>query len=163
MSSLMFGYFVTYETSEFISFKSCEILCFSAYAFLCSLGTDRVTRWGGLAPWDPEPLRASPCWTRLHAVWVGGAEEEGWASLPSRHPEELLLHFKPTCDCGLGTTPQHTHLTARWVALGSLCLLHSPGLLSHTQQHFWSTHYTFSFPLKGNECSDYHIDLNFHE
>lgn len=81
----------------------------------------------------------------------------------SRHPEELPLRFKPTCDCGLGTTPQHTHLTACWVALGPLYLLHSPGLLSHTQQHFWSTHYTFSFPLKGNECSDYHIDLNFHE
>lgn len=81
----------------------------------------------------------------------------------SCHPEELPLRFKPTCDCGLGTTPQHTHLTARWVALGPLYLLHSPGLLSHTQQHFWSTHYTFSFPLKGNECSDYHSDLNFHE
>lgn len=81
----------------------------------------------------------------------------------SRHPKELLLHFKPTCDCGLGTTPQHTHLTACWVALGSLCLLHSPGFLSHTQQQFWSTHYTFAFPLKVNECSDYHIDLNFHE
>ena len=158
MSSLMFGYFVAYEHSEFISFKSCKILCFSAYAFLCSLGTDRVTRWGGLAPWDPEPLRASPCWTRLLAVW-----KKAEHLFLSRHPEELLLHFKPTCDCGLGTTLQHTHLTACWVALGSLCLLHSPGFLSHTQQQLWSTHYTFSFPLKGNECPDYHIDLNFHE
>ena len=162
MSSLI-GCFVTYKNSEFISFKSCKILCFSAYSFLCSLGTDRVTRWAGLALWDPESLTASPCWTRQQAVWVGRAEEEGEHLFPSRHPEELLLHFKPTCACGLGTTRRHTHLIACWGALGSLCLLHSPGLLSCTWQHFWSTHYTFSFPLQGNECSDYHTDLNFHE